>query len=253
MIKGLYASFTAMEAAWQYQDALANNIANATTPGFKREIASKESFRDILLSRSAPIPAPLGARVQDIIGQIGSGGFIAQFSTDYGQGALQPTGNELDVALSDGFFGVEGPDGSVFYTRDGHFGRDANGDLVTSHGYFVLNSDGGHINLPLGSSVIGPDGDIVVGGQRAGRLQMLDFAPGDLVRAGEAYFTSSVGGTPVTGSVRQGMMEMSNTNMVEELTTLLSVQRTFQANQTVLARLDSTLDLAAGQVGVVRP
>lgn len=252
MIKGLYASFTAMEAAWQYQDVLANNIANAGTPGFKREVASKESFRDALISQSAPIPAPLGARVQDIIGQIGTGSFIAEFATDYGQGAMQPTSGELDLATTNGFFAVQGPDGTTFYTRDGHFSRDANGDLVTSHGYYVLGSAGEHITMPFGATLVSPDGDIAVAGQPAGRLQVVDFAPGDLLRAGEAYFTSAVGGTAVGGGVRQGMLEMSNTNMVEELTTLLSVQRTFQANQTILARLDGTLDLAAGQIGMVR-
>lgn len=252
MITGLYSAFTALEAAWQYQDALANNIANATTPGFKREIAARESFADVLLSQQSPIPAPLSARVQDVVGQIGTGSFVAEFVTDYGQGAFQVTNNNLDFALEAGFFAVESTEGGVFYTRDGRFGRDANGDLVTSHGYYVLDDQGAHIRLPEGDVNVGPEGEIAAGNGAGFRLMVMDFTPLQLVRAGEGYFTSETAGTPVVGGLRQGILEMSNSNMVEEITTLMSVRRTFQANQTLLARLDSTLDLAAGQIGSVR-
>lgn len=249
MIKGLYSTFNAMEAAWQYQDVLANNIANANTVGYKRELASQESFEDVLLSQQAPVPAPLSARVEAVVGQIGTGVFIAEFVTDYASGALQATGQGLDLALEDGFFAVEDPGGNVFYTRDGRFGRDANGDLVTSHGYFVLDSAGGHINLPEGDLSVRSDGVIAAGETQLATLQVVDFAPADLVRAGEAYFTSAAPGTPVNGNIRQGFLETSNSNLVEELTTLLAVQRTYQANQTVFAQMDQTLEQAAGQLG----
>jgi flagellar basal-body rod protein FlgG len=251
MIKGLYTAFTAMEAAWQYQDMLANNIANATTAGFKREVAAQQSFADVLLSQQTPVPAPLGARIQAVVGQIGTGNFIAEFSTDFGSGAFSATGNELDLALDNGFLAVEAPDGQVFYTRDGRFGRDADGDLVTSHGYYVLDADGAHINLPAEPVAVAPDGTISRAGETIASLQVVDFAPALLTRSGEAYFTSVEPGTLVNGGVRQGYLEASNTNMVDELTSLLAVQRTFQANQTILARLDATLDQAAslGRLG----
>ena len=245
MIKGIYTSFTAMEAAWQYQDMLANNIANATTAGFKREVAAQQSFSDVLLSQQTPVLAPIGARIQAVVGQIGTGTFIAEFSTDFGEGTLQATGNELDLALNGGFFAVEAPDGQVFYTRDGRFGRDANGDLVTSHGYYVLDADGAHITLPAETVTVAPDGAISRAGESIAALQVVDFAPSQLTRAGEAYFTSAEAGMLINGGVRQGYLEASNTSMVEELTSLLAVQRTFQANQTLLATLDATLGQAA--------
>lgn len=251
MIKGLYSSFTALEAAWKYQEVLANNIANANTAGFKREVAAQQSFADVLLSQQAPVPARLSARVQAVIGQIGTGTFMAEFSTDFGGGAFQPTGNELDLALDRGFFAVETPDGQLFYTRDGRFGRDANGDLVTSHGYYVLSAAGGHINLPMEPVAVGSDGAIVRSGEAIDQLAVFDFTPAQLSRAGEAYFLSSEPVVAVDGGVRQGYIENSNSNLVEELTSLLAVQRTFQANQSLLAVLDGTLDLAAGQIGVV--
>ena len=250
MIKGLYSSFTALEAAWRYQDVLANNIANANTAGFKREVAAQESFADVLLSRQAPVPAPLPARIQQVIGQIGTGSFIAEFATDYQDGVLQNTGNELDLATTQGFFQVEAPDGQQFYTRDGRFGRDAAGDLVTSHGYYVLNAEGGHISLPAERTSIDLDGNIATGdGNFIAQVATFDFSPTALKRAGEGYFTAETAGQATPGGVRQGFIEGSNTNLVEEMTTLLAVQRTFQANQTVLAKLDGTLDQAAGQLG----
>jgi flagellar basal-body rod protein FlgF len=249
MIKGLYAAFTAMDAAWRYQDVLANNIANVNTAGYKREVAASQSFSDVLLSQQAPVPAPIAARIQGVVGQIGTGKFIAEFQTDFQQGAFQVTDNELDFATDSGFFAVEKPGGEVFYTRDGRFNRDANGDLVTSHGYYVLDADGQHINLPARPIEADLDGNITVDREFVAQLRQVDFTPLQLTRAGEGYFTATGDGSPVTGGVRQGIVERSNTNIVEDLTTLLAVQRVYQANQTIIAKLDTTLDQAAGQLG----
>lgn len=249
MIKGLYSAFSAMEAAWRAQDVLANNVANANTVGFKREVAATESFADVLLSRQRPMPAPIAARIQDVVGQIGTGVFVAEFRTDFSDGEMEQTGRDLDLTAAQGFFAVQGPGGDTFYTRDGRFGRDATGDLVTSTGYYVLGADGGHVNVPAGPVTVDPTGVVSTPAGEAGQLQVLDFAPAQLQRAGESYFTATAAGTPVDGGVRQGYLERSNSSMVEEMTTLMALQRTYQANQTVLARLDGTLDQAAGQIG----
>jgi len=250
VIKGLYSAFSAMEAAWKYQEVLANNVANANTAGFKREVASKESFADVLLSQQAPVPAPFPARIQAVIGQIGTGSFIADFVTDWAQGALQSTEGELDLGLSGGFFSIETPGGDQYLTRDGRFGRDATGDLVTSQGSYVLDVDGQHINLPAERVEIGPSGEIFTGaGDFIAQIAVNDYTPNDLVRAGEGHFTATIGGTPIEGTVRQGYLERSNANLVEDMTSLLAVQRTFQANQTIISSLDRTLDQAAGQLG----
>ena len=253
MIKGLYSAFTGMESAWRYQDVLANNIANADTAGFKREFATQEPFADVLLSQQAPVPAPITARIQQVVGQIGTGTFIADFATDFGAGIIRETGNELDFSLTNGFFQVEGPDGTVFATRDGRFGRDAAGDLVTSHGYYVLDENGQHINLPQNAVGVTADGAILDRGNEIARLGITDYTPNQLQRAGEAYFTANAAGQPPVGSpgLRQGFLEGSNSNLVEEMTSLLAVQRTYQANQAVLAKLDGTLDLATGQLGTL--
>jgi flagellar basal-body rod protein FlgG len=248
MIKGLYSAYSALEAAWRYQDVLANNIANANTAGFKREIAAKQSFADVLISQQSGVPAPFPSRIAAIVGQIGTGSFMAEFSTDFGTGAFQQTGNELDLATEAGFFAVEAPDGQRYYTRDGRFGRDASGDLVTSQGYYVLDTQGGHIRLPQEAVEVAADGVISRDGQRIAQLQVLDFTPAQLQRSGEAYFTATGDGLPVAGGVRQGFIERSNSNLVEEMTSMLTVQRAYQANQTVLSTLDGTMDQAASQL-----
>lgn len=253
MIKGLYSAFTAMEAAWRYQDVLANNIANASTVGFKREIASLVPLGDVPISQQAPVPAPLSARIQAVVGQVGTGKFVADFVTDFQQGMLRQTGLELDLALSAGFFAIRDEAGNVFYTRDGRFQRDAAGSLVTSAGYYVLGEDGNPITLPPTPVTVGPDGAIRDdNGNEVARLRIRDFAPLQLTRAGEAYFRpvdNAEGQPPADPGLRQGFLESSNANLVEELTSLLAVQRVYQASQAVLARLDTTLDQASGELG----
>ncbi len=253
MIKGLYSAFTAMEAAWRYQDVVSNNIANADTIGYRREFATQESFADVLLSQSTPVAAPLPIRIQQIVGQIGTGAFVSGFATDFQAGVSLPTGQELDLAVNDGFFQLESPDGTIFATRDGRFDRDGNGDLVSSHGYYVLDENGQHINLPPEAVSVAVDGTIAVGGNEIGRIGIVDFTPNQLTRAGEAYFTAQGPGQPTIGSpgLMQGFLEGSNSSVVEEMTSLMAVQRAYQANQAVLAKLDGTLDLAAGQLGTL--
>jgi len=251
MIKGLYSAYSAMGAAWQYQDVLANNIANATTVGYKREVAAKQSFADVLISQQSGVPAPLPARIAAVVGQIGTGSFIAEFSTDFSAGTFQQTGNELDFATDRGFFAVQAPDGQVYYTRDGRFSRDAAGNLVTSQGYYVLAADGQRITLPPGPVTVDANGVISSNGQFIAQLQVVDFTPAQLERAGEAYFVVIIPGTtgvPVPGGVRQGFIEGSNSNLTEEMTSMLTVQRAYQANQTVFATLDRTLDQATTQL-----
>lgn len=249
MIKGLYSAFSSMEAAWRYQDALANNVANATTVGYKREVGVQQSFADVLLSQQTPTVAPIASRIQQVVGQIGTGSFLADLSTDFRDGNTDQTQNPLDFALDQGFFQIEGEDGTQFYTRDGHFARDGESNLVDRNGHYVLDVNGQPITLPPGRVTADSDGALSVDGQPVAHLAVLDFAPGQLTRAGAAHFTSTAQGVPITGAVRQGFLEGSNTDIVEEMTTLLAVQRVYQANQTVIARLDGTLDQAAGQLG----
>ncbi len=250
MIKGIYSAFSALEAAWKFQDVLANNISNANTVGYKRETVVHESFSDVLLTHtSSQAMGSLAKRSSRVVGQVGTGTYVAGVGTDFANGELQPTNNPLDFAVDTGFFAIQTPDGQVYYTRDGRFNRDANGDLITNEGDHVLDVNGNAVNVPSESVEVSADGVISANGQQVGQLMVVTFGPNQLRRAGDAYFTSTTPGTQIAGQVHQGFLEGSNTSLTTEMTSLMAAQRTFEANQTILARLDETLNEAAGQVG----
>jgi flagellar basal-body rod protein FlgG len=215
-------------------------------------VAASESFSDVLLSQQAGVPAPFPARIQAIVGQIGTGSFVAEFQTDYGQGDFTATDQELDVALEQGFFAIQDADGGVYYTRAGRFQRDAEGGLVNVAGLRVLGTDGQPINIGGDRVRITGNGAILQDNTEIARLQVLDFDPATLRRAGEAYFAADEPGTEVQNGVRQGFLEGSNSVLTEEMTSLMAVQRTFQANQTLFAQYDQSLELAVGQLGTWR-
>ncbi len=250
MIKGIYSAFSALEAAWKFQDVLANNISNANTIGYKRETVLHESFSDVLLTQTSQNPTPLANNSRSVLGSIGTGTYVAGSATDFTNGELQPTGNALDFAVDKGFFAIQTADGQTYYTRDGRFTRDATGDLVTGVGDHVLDVNGNPVNVPSEDIAISADGVITANGQQAGQLMVVSFGPTDLQRAGASYFTSAVPGTQIAGQVHQGFLEGSNSSLTTEMTSLLAAQRTFEANQTILARLDETLNEAAGQLGL---
>lgn len=252
MIKALYSAYSALHVAWEFQEAIANNVANTDTIGFKRELALLGAYENVLLSESTPTPGPLNSRIQQIVGQIGTGTFVAEIASDFTDGGIEETKRDLDLALQDGFFVIEDEEGERFFTRDGRFGRAIDGTLVTSHGLFVLDTDDQRIVLPGGKLEIDTEG-LITGsdGVEVATIKVLDFSPTALVRAGEAFFQSDVEGTPISGTMRQGALESSNADLIEELTTLMAVFRTFQANQTILATMDKNLELATDSLGEV--
>jgi flagellar basal-body rod protein FlgG len=238
-----------MESVWAYQEVVANNIANANTIAYKRQTVAMESFPDILLSQQTPTLAPLAARIDNVVGQIGSGRFVVGVSTDFATGAYASTKNELDLVTEKGFFVITGQDGVEVYTRDGRFGRGGDGTLVNAQGYRVQGVDGQPITLVNGAVVVETDGTVKQHDQVMGKIRVVDFRSSQLERAGVSYFTATSAGVDIEGPVRQGYLEGSNTSMVDEMTTLAAVRRVYQANQSIIAKLDGTLDLAAGQLG----
>jgi flagellar basal-body rod protein FlgF len=208
-------------------DVVANNIANASTPGFKAEM---------MLMSEVELPAERGVDLS----------YVQDFATarDFSPGSLRATGNPLDLAVQgDGFFAVQTPDG-VRYTRVGRFQLDANGTLVTSQGYPVL-SGGGPVTLDPddGPVNVAEDGSIstdrAIGGQQqviAGKLDLVDFADrGQLVPSENNLFDANgQQPTPATGKIAQGMLEDSNVRTIIEMTNLIEVTRNYQSMQRFL-------------------
>ena len=208
-------------------EVVANNIANASTPGFKAEM---------MLMSEVELPAERGVELS----------YVQDFATarDFSPGALRATGNELDVAIQgDGFFAVQTPDG-VRYTRVGRFQLDADGTLVTTQGYPVLagggpvtiDPDDGPVNIAEDGSI---STDLALGGQQlqvSGKLDLVDFADrGGLTPVQDNLFDAKgQQPTEATGKIAQGMLEQSNVNSVVEMTNMIEVTRNYQAMQRFL-------------------
>lgn len=202
-------------------DIVANNIANADTTGFKVE--------------QLLVGAEIGERARNHAIRPGASFVLDNgVGRDFGQGALEQTGRDLDFGIEGegAFFTVQDGDGEA-YTRDGAFSIDAEGRLVTQGGAAVLG-DGGEIILDaaLGPVSVGPDGTITQGIQQVGRLTLARFETlSVLSKDGDGLYRNRSNAQPIeaTGAqVRQGMLEGSNVNPLIEITNLIEISRAYE-------------------------
>jgi len=238
MDSGYYAACTALISRTQALDTIANNLANASTAGYR---AQHNIFSSVL--------AVAGSTPGSVNEAINNYGILSGTTLDYTQGALQKTGNELDVAVQgSGFFEVETANGPM-YTRNGSFQVSAKGQLVTSTGDPVMG-DKGPISIVPGTVSISADGTISSKGAVAGKLKLVQFAPGtQLTSAGQNYYSAPTG-TEVAStdsSVRQGMLESSNVNPVSSMVELITAQRSAEMMQKALSMFNSEMDKTATQ------
>jgi flagellar basal-body rod protein FlgF len=215
----------------------AENLANADTPGYRREALSVREAES-----GDPADRPPAVRSVHI-------------RIDATPGPLRTTGNPLDLALDGaGFFCVETPEG-VRYTRNGSFRIGGDGVLVTSGGHPVLG-EAGPILLPEGPVTIDSDGAVEAGGLPAGRLRIGDFAETDALRkAGNGLYApvdpESAEIRPAEVRVVQGGLEGSNVSPVAELTRMIATQRLFESYQRVIQAADEMDQKAVTELGRV--
>jgi len=254
MIRSLWIAKTGMEGQQTKLDAISNNLANVATNGYKRagvvfEDLMYQNLRQAGSATSEQSTLPTGL-------QLGLGVRVAATSRNFSQGTLNQTSNNLDLAVEgNGFFQIQLPDGTAGYTRDGAFQLDANGQLVTQAGYPVQPG----ITIPANarSVSIGKDGavSVTLPGQTApqavGQLQLAHFVnPAGLDPLGGNLFaeTASSGsasagapGNNGLGTLRQGFVEGSNVNVVEELVTMIATQRAYEMNSKAIQTSDQML------------
>jgi flagellar basal-body rod protein FlgG len=225
MERGLYIAASGMLAEMARQDQLANDLANASTPGYKADRVAQRSFGDLLLSDSST-----GAT----IGPLGSGAALDKQTTDLRQQALRDTGNPLDLAIQgDGYFGVRTAQG-VRYTRNGSFAADKSGTLVDQLGNQVLGAN----NQPI---KVAADGTI-------DPTKVAVFKVANLAKQGDNNFTGQASGQD-TGQVRTGSLEGSGVDPSRAMVDLMASMRTMEATQRAITTIDSTLQQTATQVG----
>lgn len=252
MIKGLYAAASAMLAELNQQSILTHNITNMNTPGFKQVLGSLEDFAQT----SVVQPPAESSSTQQLnwVGYLGLGVEPSDESIDFAQGTLQSTGQELDVAIQgEGFFKVQGTDGSVLYTRDGRFIRNAEGGLVTVDGLRVLDDGDQPIELiEDGDIAISTSGAITVNGEDVAQLGLASFLdPENELKRAESN-TFSAEGDPTgeaTVVVSQGYLEASNSNAATLITRMVQVARQYEAAQKLVQNQDSLLGSAIATLG----
>ncbi len=255
MIRAFHTSATGMIAQQFVVDNTANNLANANTTGFKR---SNVDFQDLIYLNQRPpgLEQIQGQQVPTGL-QIGNGVRVAGNTKLFTQGSLQSTGDPLNVAIEgDGFFQITAPDGTLRYTRDGTFLRNANGDLVNTDGFFLSP----RITLPPDavSVSIGTDGTVSVITAGApttstslGQIQLARFPnPAGLSSEGRNLYRdtpasgaviTTLPGQNGTGLLRQGFLEGSNVEVVTELVNLLQAQRAYEFNTKAVRVSDEML------------
>jgi flagellar basal-body rod protein FlgG len=255
MHPALWIAKTGLDAAQTDVSVVSNNLANASTVGFKKDRAV---FEDLLYQNinqpggrsSADTELPSGL-------MLGAGSKVVATQKSHTQGNLLTTENALDMSIQGrGFFEIQQPDGSLAYTRNGQFTLNDQGNIVTPGAGFVLQPV---ITLPEDAQqvTISQDGEVSaqLRGQAEpqvlGQLNLADFInPVGLQPIGQnLYVETAVSGAPIQGvpgleglgTISQGTLETSNVNVTEELVNLIESQRLYEMNSKVISSVDQML------------
>jgi flagellar basal-body rod protein FlgG len=250
----LHVARTGLEAQDTRMRVIANNLANIGTTGFKRDRANFATLAyqdDRVAGQQSSNETAYATGLN-----FGTGVNVLSTTQITTQGTLNPTGNSLDLALDgDGYFQVQMPGGRLAYTRAGNFSRSAEGQLVTAQGYAVQPA----ISVPedAASLVIAPDGTVSVTTAASstpteiGQITLASFAnPAGMQALGDNFLaeTAASGAAQIgpagdggRGSIRQGMLESSNVNVVEELVDMIECQRAYEINSKMISAVDEML------------
>ncbi|KAB2925968.1 MAG: flagellar basal-body rod protein FlgF [Bacteroidetes bacterium] len=241
MIKGIFASGSGMQPRLMRLDVIANNIANADTTGYKKDSIFVQILKNAGIAQST--------------GQGELAGLDVKEFTDFTEGSMRPTGNAFDLAVQgEGFFVVDTPEG-VRYTRNGNFRIAETGELVNAGGNTVLGS-GGPIIIPnaeklqTGDLTITKGGEIFLGPTQLGKIRLVTFRDTQsLLKVEGTLFTSEqtpveIGASDEKTTIRQGYLEESNVEALQEMVQLVELTRGFETDQRTMRYQDSTLEKA---------
>ena len=254
MFRALYTAASGMSAQQTNLDNVANNLANASTTGFRRRVMQ---FQDLMYQN---VVMPGSASTQQTVSsglQVGLGTRSAATEVLQNQGDFTSTGNQLDLAIQgNGFFQVTLPNGQTAYTRSGNFQLDSQGNVVTSDGNPLVPA----IAVPSSATnvTVGSDGTVTVTlpaqtqAQQVGQIQLAMFPnPGGLNSVGSNLFLPTTasgdpivgtpGGSTGLGTLQQGMLEQSNVSLVDEFVQMILAQRSYEANSRAVSAADQML------------
>ncbi|OPY57458.1 MAG: Flagellar basal-body rod protein FlgG [Pelotomaculum sp. PtaU1.Bin035] len=263
MIRSLYSGASGMKNHQIRMDVIGNNIANVNTTGFK---GSRANFQDVLYQTvryASPAEEGISGGINP--SQVGLGVMVSSITNNTGQGGLQNTGRSLDLAVNGNGWYILKPDANSdirYYSREGVFYIDNNGNMVNSNGEFLCDTSGEAINLGtagISTITIGKDGYIsyttLDGSENKNAFQIgLAMFPNQdgLERLGQnRYKVSPTSGDPLEigmpgsggyGTINSGFLEMSNVDLTDEFTSMITTQRGYQANARTVTTSDQMLE-----------
>jgi flagellar basal-body rod protein FlgG len=249
MIRGLYTAATGMNAQQHQIDVTSNNIANVNTTAFKKDRAEFQDLMYESLNYTAGATSESTSNPTGI--DVGLGVRIAGIQKSFLQGSLKQTGNPLDMAIEGkGFFEITLPNGNTSYTRNGSFKVDGEGNLVNGQGFPLaqgITIEAGATNISISENgLISYDlnGELT----EAGPIQVFNFInPAGLTPQGNSlYSATDTSGDPIeienaNVTLRQGMLESSNVQLVNEMVDLITAQRAYEANSKSISTTDTML------------
>lgn len=254
-MRSLSIGASGMYAQQMNVEVISNNIANMSTTGYKRQ---RPEFQDMLyqnLRRPGATSSSTGTILPSGL-QLGTGVRLDAISRIHSQGSMDITDNQLDIAINgDGFFQIQMPDGTTSYTRDGTFGVNGDGLLVTKEGYQVnpgitIPQDATQVSINANGEIfVKIDGQ--VDEQNLGQMNIARFInPAGLEATGRnLYRQTTASGNPIEGipgqdgygALQQGSLELSNVNIVNEMTKMITAQRAYEMNSKVISASDEML------------
>lgn len=255
MLRALYSSAAGMQSQQTNLDVIANNLANVSTTGFKK---NKAEFQDLLYSNARAAGSDAGGGNQIPTGvQIGHGARLVSTSKVFTEGELTKTDGQLDIAIEgDGFFEVQTADGNRAFTRDGSLKLLSDGRIATNDGLVL---QGGFQPIPQGTTniSISSTGEVTTtgaSGTSSFRIQLVRFAnPAGLEAMGRNLYKETLAsGTAEAGNpgengfggLQQGMLEMSNVKVVEEMVNLIVAQRAYEVNSKAVQAADEMMQMS---------
>ncbi|MDR3115686.1 MAG: flagellar basal-body rod protein FlgF [Treponema sp.] len=280
MIRGWYTGASGMRAQQWRLDALANNLANVDTDGYKKDITSFKAFPELLLRRmedDGVYRHPFGsADMAPVMGKLGTGVELNELYTSFEQGAMKETQSDFDLALDGkGFMTVATPWGER-YTRNGSFQLGKEGYLETKEGYPLLGEKG-PIQVKANNFQVDKQGKVWVNAaytedpdrmvakeanawEETTLLDTLKLVEFDVDRYLQKQGSSLYRATDISGEARimavenrprvvQGFTEASNVDPVLEMVQMIEVNRAYEANQKVIQTEDAMLGTLINQVG----
>lgn len=247
MVRGLYTAYTGMVNSQKRMDVVSNNLANATTTGYKKEGLTTQSFDEMYALKIKDLTV---GHLNENIGSLSLGAKIGESYRDWSQGSFVSTESNYDFALSGkGFFNIsftnKAGETSTMYSRDGAFQMNQEGYLVTKDGDFVLG-ESGPIQLPtdIQKLEVQPTGEIYADGVYVDTFALTDFEDYNYLEAyGENLYRTVEGATQTdcTATVNQGYTEASNINVVSEMIEMIGIAREYESGQKVINAVDEML------------